>query len=73
MCIPGKYYWCPACKTWPSIIKQVYSASPVVEYRQWDNDDKYELLASNVDDIDCVVRCGACDAEAEFKEEERKE
>lgn len=69
MCVPEKYYWCRSCKTYPSIIKMVYSASPVVEYRRWDDDDKYELLASNVDEIDCVARCGTCDAEVELKDE----
>jgi len=68
----GKIYWCRNCKVHPSFITEVY-LEPIKEKRMYDKDtDDYNLIKSNLDDVNMQTLCTACGGVLEINPEEEK-
>lgn len=59
------YLWCPKCKKYPDTIVEKYQSEPeLVEVRKWNSETgNYELVETNLDQIEFEQLCGECTAE----------
>lgn len=62
-----KFLYCPQCKQYPDVIREVYEPKSLVEVRRWDGID-YALEDSSIDDIPFSRVCGKCGVEVEERE-----
>ena len=60
-----KILYCPKCKKYPLTIQETYLES-IVEIRHWDG-DTFELIDSNIGDIEYSQECMKCKTILEYK------